>query len=364
MLSSLQHLESKIDSFLEHANGGRPVVLYGAGFALPAILRKLEAHRFNIAAISDSRPELYGGVFDGRYDILAPEKAMARFPDATFVISSPKYFEEIYQELSERISPGQVSDIDLECAHYFKAHEFRDFFSQNRHRLESVLASLADDASRETLTNVIKAHLSGERRHFQQAFTGNDDWYLFRSLLAPHANSVFVDCGAHDGDTVRLFSERASDAFNRIYAFEPDSTMFDSLRELADGDTRIEVINKGAFSREGHVTFNPNGMYSAIVDEGDLTASQIPVTTIDAVLRGQRADIIKMDIEGAEYDALLGAEQTISTHRPRLAICLYHKVEDMLRIPELLLRFVPEYGLHIRHQSESCTDTILFAVAR
>ena len=72
--------------------------------------------------------------------------------------------------------------------------------------------------------------------------------------------------------------------------------------------------------------------------------------------------ILQMDIEGAEYRALLGAERSIRKHKPRLAICLYHNVEDFIQIPELLLSMVPEYNLSLRHHSKGCTDTILYAV--
>lgn len=364
MLSSLQHLESKIDGFLDRANGGKPVVLYGAGFAMPAILGKLESYGFSVAGICDSKPEKHGTRYRDRYDIFGLSDALAMFPDATFVISSPTYFEEIYDDLVRRIAPERVSDVDLNCAHYFKAHEFRLFFSRHKERFETLLDSLADDYSRDVLSKVIKAHLTGERKDFQQAFTGNDDWYLFRSLMAPRADAVYLDCGAYDGDTVRLFAEAATKGYERIYAFEPNEETRPSLRAIAQTYPRMELIEKGVSREEGTVSFRPNGVYSAVAAGEEMgPVVHVPVTTIDAVLNGGRADIIKMDIEGAEYDALQGAERTIRTHKPKLAICLYHKVEDLLRIPELVRKYVPEYKLHIRHQSPSCTDTILFAVA-
>ena len=79
---------------------------------------------------------------------------------------------------------------------------------------------------------------------------------------------------------------------------------------------------------------------------------------------GGYVDIIKMDIEGAEKKALMGAEKIIKKHKPRLAVCVYHNFEDFLEIPELIINMVPEYKLYLRHKSNSGTDTILYAVAR
>ena len=366
LLSDLCSLDNKIGRFLNEANRGDPVLLYGAGFAMPAILQKLEDYRFNVVGICDSDPSKQGSSYANTYPIYSLDQATDRHPKATFVISSPAHFDAIYAALVEKLGAKRVSDVDLECSHYFKANEFNDFFRQNLPRFETVLSALADDGSRETFFKVLKAHLSGERRSFQDASTGMEDWYLFRSQLKPNANSIYVDCGAFDGDTIRLFMSAATEGFRGIYAFEPDPAMHDQLRELTDsaGQKRIHVVEKGAFDRQGVVLFHQNGMYSAVVGAGDQGASgvvEIPVTTIDSVLSGEPVDTIKMDIEGAEFEALKGAQRTIKSNKPRLAICVYHRVEDFVRIAERILEFVPDYKLRLRHQSDSCTDTILFA---
>lgn len=126
---------------------------------------------------------------------------------------------------------------------------------------------------------------------------------------------------------------------------------------------KIEIVAKGASDKDGILKFKANGVYSAIVenDAEDDDLISISTTRLDTLLKDERVSIIKMDIEGGEYDALNGAAGTIARHKPRLAICLYHKVEDFVRIAELLRQLVPEYKLSLRHQTRSCTDTILFA---
>ena len=71
-----------------------------------------------------------------------------------------------------------------------------------------------------------------------------------------------------------------------------------------------------------------------------------------------------MDIEGSEYNALLGAEDIIKRDRPKLAICLYHTAEDYLRIPFLINKMVPEYELYIKHHEQGLVGTVLYAVDR
>ena len=72
--------------------------------------------------------------------------------------------------------------------------------------------------------------------------------------------------------------------------------------------------------------------------------------------------MIKMDIEGAELDALYGAKNTIRKYKPLLAICVYHKREDMLTIPQYIKSIVPEYRFFLRAYEKTATELVLYAV--
>ena len=68
-----------------------------------------------------------------------------------------------------------------------------------------------------------------------------------------------------------------------------------------------------------------------------------------------------MDIEGAEKEALLGAEKITREQKPKLAISIYHKNEDIWEIPSLILEMNPEYRFYIRHYSFRFAETVLYA---
>ena len=82
--------------------------------------------------------------------------------------------------------------------------------------------------------------------------------------------------------------------------------------------------------------------------------------SIDNVLDGNRASVIKMDIEGAEYKALIGAEKTIRRFHPKLMISIYHKPEDIYEIPNLILSFCSDYKFYIRHYTSYLWETVLY----
>lgn len=98
---------------------------------------------------------------------------------------------------------------------------------------------------------------------------------------------------------------------------------------------------------------------SRITDTGTVS---IDARKLDDVLQGKKVTFIKMDIEGAELAALRGAEKIIREQRPRLAICVYHKPEDIWEIPSLILSCNPDYRLYLRHYSITETETVLYAI--
>ncbi len=179
----------------------------------------------------------------------------------------------------------------------------------------------------------------------------------------PHdKDEVFVDVGCFDGSTSLQFA-RWSGSFQKIVALEPDEKNVPKCTEKLDDFIRngkVEIINKGAWSENTTLKFSStqNGA-SVLSDSGE---SIVEVATLDSVLAGKRVTFIKMDIEGAELEALKGTRTCIKENKPKLAICVYHKPEDIVTLPQLILDMNPDYRLYLRHYSLSAAETVLYAV--
>lgn len=122
----------------------------------------------------------------------------------------------------------------------------------------------------------------------------------------------------------------------------------------------MKFIGKGLWHKKAVMRIG-NGQStwgSSVGSDGD---SQIEVTTLDSEVGDDKVTFIKMDIEGSELNALKGARKTIMKYKPRLAICIYHKPEDIYEIPEYILSIVPEYRFWIRHYSSYTWETVLYA---
>lgn len=187
--------------------------------------------------------------------------------------------------------------------------------------------------------------------------------YFDQEIMKPCQDEVFVDGGCYDCRTDWLFIEWCGGSYKKIYAFEPDTKNFEKCKATAESIPNMQLLNKGLWSRESILCFEGNGSQgSRITETKAQDETKIPVAAIDEVTGDEKVTFIKMDVEGAELEALKGAKSTIVKHHPKLAISIYHKQEDIWEIPAYILSLSHDYRFYIRHYQLSENETILYAV--
>lgn len=180
-----------------------------------------------------------------------------------------------------------------------------------------------------------------------------------------------IDCGACWGDTALLFASKCGKD-GKVFSFEfvpSNIDVFNANVQLNPGLASSIVLAPYAVSDRDHDTieFVDDGTATSIAIQKDWIESKkqtAKTITIDQYVREEqisRVDFIKMDIEGAETEALIGCKETIQHFRPKLAISIYHKKDDIWRIPQMIREMNPDYKFYIKHNSRSSLETILFA---
>lgn len=185
--------------------------------------------------------------------------------------------------------------------------------------------------------------------------------YFDKDIMKPQPREMFIDGGCFNCGTDKEFIKWCSGDYERIYAFEPDTTNYEHCLEECEKENikKIEIYNKGLWNCETELSFQQTGGQGSSIGEGK---EVISTTSIDAIVGDNPISFIKLDVEGAELEALQGAKQTISRNHPRLAICIYHKPEDVVMIPEYILSLHNDYKLYIRHYQISQCETIVYAL--
>jgi FkbM family methyltransferase len=178
----------------------------------------------------------------------------------------------------------------------------------------------------------------------------------------------FLDCGAYDGDTIRELLAERGERFARIVAVEPDPENYARLKAFVSGlpeqvRARVNIHRCAVGSHRGYAKFLATGdMSAAVAPEGGNLVRVVPLEDLTDPPAGPI--YAKLDVEGAESGAVKGAGRLIREHRPRLAVSVYHRPDDLWEIPLRLRSLAPDHRLLIRTQGEDGSDVICYAVPR
>ena len=185
--------------------------------------------------------------------------------------------------------------------------------------------------------------------------------YKYYDIIKPEKDDIVIDGGGYVGDTALWFSKHIGED-GKVFCFEPFDSNFAVLMENIKNNNIKNIIPE-QFGLWGNKTIlKINGTSSgAFIDK---TGFNIHVVSIDEFVKNnklQKINFIKLDIEGAELNALEGAKETIKKFKPKLAICVYHKKKDIIEIPEYIMRLVPEYKIMLKSNSFNFLETVMYA---
>lgn len=225
------------------------------------------------------------------------------------------------------------------------------------------------------IASCAQMHSQPQDEYFTRPRHDEDYFYFNNGFCEPQPGDVFANVGALVGACALEFAstcQRKGIPWKHIYNFEPDPINFQLLEENMAALPDVTSLPFGLWSRHTSLHFSnpgappiecphikPFGSPGAVDEHGD---NEIEVRSLDELLPDSDISFIKMDIEGAELEALRGAQNTIRRNRPKLAISLYHKRNDIFEIPLYLKALNPSYRFYLRHHCSTLDETVVFAV--
>lgn len=339
-----------------------PLFVFGAGTMAAATIHYLRRQKITVEAACVDDQRLRGSTSERVSGLeVLPLSALALRSGGfnLYVACLAAYGEENLARLRRTVNVNKVVLLDgyfiYGCEGLTPAQ-----LQENEASYRDLFETLEDDVSREVLVNFVKARLTGNPRFFSTYEVERQ--YFPKGIVRLGDDEVFVDCGAFDGGTIVDFVSEVNGRYRSIYAFEPDR---DNARRLLDTVKReslhdIVVLERGVWDSRGRLNFSSGFDEASSISAGGL--DMIEVDTIDHVVGANRVSFIKMDIEGAEFRALVGAETTIRRCRPTLAIAAYHRMSDMLTIPRFLNGIDQSYRFYLRAHKPMSIDVVLYAV--
>jgi FkbM family methyltransferase len=336
------------------SNKGRKIAIFAAG----AYARKfchwlekdydVEAHCF-----IDNNPELDGQTACEKAIMLRPWETDADFADRYFVLVSTKdsFYFQIAKQLDEVGVPYMSSDA-------FQAASLWE-------RCRGAGEWLEDGLSKASYLGALWYWLTYETRFIQ---TMDHQYFAVKTFFQP-LDEIIVDAGAFVGDTVEEYLCRGLNSC-KIYAFEPDHKLRRGLEKRVErlkeewslDEDRIVIVPAGVGKENGIIRFLEQGNKdSRFAAEDGGEGVQTRVYAIDKYFEDkEKPTLIKADIEGSEMDMLRGASEIIRRLKPKLALCIYHSLNDYVAILEYVRSLRPDYRFAVRNHSGSYVETVLY----
>ena len=376
------------------ASRGRPIVLMGAGGLGRRTLAGLRTVGVEPLAFADNSTARHGTMLDG-VRVLSPADAAREFDTtAAFVVTiwgagSPHRYADSRAQLvalgCDVIVPFPVLYWTHPVAllpHYLQDEPHRVL--EQKGDVRRALALWEDDASRTEYLAQVRFRLDGDFDGLPHPVAHPQ--YFPDDLYEWTRDEWIVDGGAYDGDSVRELMRLHGDAFAHVLALEPDPANFVKLNAACAAlpgpvQAKIDCRQLALASRPGTLQLDATGTAASATSAPDAAASArataaamsvaladgaitVPAEPLDDLLDGARPTFIKLDIEGAEPDALEGARQTIVENGPVVAVCVYHRQDHLWRIPLMLRAWRSDYAFFLRPHNEEGWDLVCYAVPR
>ena len=324
----------------------KPIVMYGMGNGADKILAVFSERGIEVADFFASDGFVRHQQFHGK-TVMSYAEICDKYDDFTVVVSFGSQLPEVLANIYKLDAERELYIPDVPVVADSEVFDFA-FFERHREELDAACELLADDLSRQTFCDVILYRLTGKLEYLRRHTVTPCD--VMELLGASHFHEI-ADLGAYNGDSIRELAQFAPELL-KVVAFEPDARTYRKLTAFAEtAPYKIMACNAAAWDSECTLEFTSCGNRNStlIGSDGVKTGAKVRTVTaarLDSVMHG-RCDYIKYDVEGAEYEALIGSSEVMARERPELLVSMYHRSEDLYRLP-LLVRTLGYKKLYLR----------------
>ncbi|MBO4927321.1 MAG: FkbM family methyltransferase [Clostridiales bacterium] len=340
----------------------KPVVLYGTGNGADKILDHLLSLGISVSGVFASSGFVRNRHFRG-FKVESYEDLHKRLGDMIVLLCFGTSLPDVIANIDRIAEECEVYAPDVPV--YGETVFDSAFAEENREKLQAVRDMLSDETSRDTFNRVVSYKLTGNYVLLRPCERPLEE---ITSLFSLPEQSSYIDLGAYDGDTVSLYTGLFPQ-ITSVLAVEPDARNFRKLSgnlEALDRDSlQIECVRALVSDHDGTAFVPKNrgrGVHelsdTKVNHDNEVQGESLTVASLVTLLRGRKADLIKLDVEGNERAVIEGGRSCIEKDKPSLIVSCYHRSEDLFTLPLLLKEIVPEYKVYMRHHPHLlCWDT-------
>lgn len=299
---------------IENATKCKGVVLFGAGVVGQWAYDWCKNNNLNILFFCDNNERVVGQKKVG-LDVFAPKKIEGE--NNVYVLISCDAQIAIRKQLEELGTPRE--NIGFFDKLWVSNIDFKGYFEKHRRELEDVYNILADKKSKEVYKALLQYKATANQEYITNIVDDHREMYFDKELICNNEIECFIDVGAYTGDTLVSYVSNIGRPINHYWCIEPNPNNLLGLEKCVETLQldNVSILRVGVSNTNAVLRFNvESGAASHISEHG---TEKVQCTTLDTIFENQKICgniMIKMDIEGAEKEALLGAKSVIKKYHP------------------------------------------------
>lgn len=348
-------------------NDSTGIVIFGAGVLGKKISSYLLSKKYNIVCFADNNNDFLGTYVNG-IPVLSLSESGEKYSNSSCIICiwNPRFHYDIIRKQLDQfnfkyiIHSAQIMQLFPEdlLPHYHFQNP--NFYIKNKELILKTYNLLNDYESKKQYISQLKYRFKIDFSSLPKSDFHNQ--YFPAGIVNLTEDEVFLDAGAYDGDTFLEFHSRVNGKYLSYIALEPDPKNFLAIQSNLVNFNNIVIEPYAVGERHEFLSFNSTGGEGASIDnDGDIS---VECVSIDEKYKIHKPTFLKFDIEGAELEALKGAENLIKEMSPTIAVCIYHKPQDIFQIPLWINEINSNYNFHVRTHGEDGFEFVLYAIPK
>lgn len=352
----------EVREIISKINRGCDYVCFGAGRYFYDFIRNYCLEKKIVKPpkyVCDNNSALWGRKIEG-IEVVLPEKISSEKVEDTIVVMSA-------------VSPfGIMSDLQslrLKCDEYYiiplSQLEAYYYYTEHQDDIRTVYDYLEDAKSKQDYEEFWRLSLRGIM-NYSSIYTPHAYW---DNDLIPKLqdDETIIYAGVFDGKHIEKALSNNENI--KFHGFEPNEIMYNKLKEKFAGKDNVFLYPYALNNKKEVLSFDPTALLGAMVVRDDKKGgvrvsselTNVNSSAIDIEI-SDKIDMIALDIEGFEIEALEGGQETIKRDKPKLGICVYHRINHYVDIPLLIKKMNPAYKLYFRHHSVVSTESVIYGL--
>ena len=286
--------------------------------------------------------------------------------DKTIIICT--YYEEWIDEIVNLLSKNGFNNYFINMiildSEYILTKDNYYLFNEKIEYIKKVFSNDIDKRTWNSVIDALKNNINNLSL-FENYYLYGNQQYL--DCIDINEDDIVIEGGVFDGITSLKIAEYLNSG--KLYAFDP---LIDNEKNELFTNKKITIIKEALWNNTKDLYFVNRGAGSYVSENyTNIPSSQkyikIKSQTVDNFIKNNeftKFDFLKLDVEGAELNVLYGAIESIKKYRPKLAISIYHSLNDFFDIPYYLMNELQDYDFKIRLYSGALMDTVLYAIPR